>query len=145
MYALILSIALCGVGAGDRQVPTVMDALTTIEMIDKLAGVDSVQGVMTLDRSGYVLGIVVERVPRPLGHRGRYSTPGAWAVLPTGVCDDKDDCKKKIERLCKDAGHGGAKEETVDITPHDDGGATCSGDCKHNGAVAFVTCGPAKP
>ena len=140
MYALILSIALCGTTA-----PVADNIQKTIELIHKRAG-GCVEGVFTVDNSGYVLGVVLERIPRPLGHRDHTVTPGAWRVLPVGICDDLGDCERKVKQLCKDAGHCGVTEGTVTITKHDDGGATCSADCSCNGAVAFATCNaPAKP
>ena len=65
-------------------------------------------------------------------------------MLPLGVCDDRDDCKKKIDDLCKKAGHGGVKPKSVELTDHKSGGTTCSGACANNGAIGFVTC-DAKP
>ena len=101
-------------------------------------------GVFTVDAAGHVL--MFERIPRPFGNRGKGKS-FAWPVLPvSGICDDTDDCFKKVDELCKEAGHGGAKKKTVEITQHADGGATCSADCERNGAVAFATCkAPEKP
>ena len=59
-----------------------------------------------------------------------------------GTCDTQDDCEDKTDEMCKKAGHGGAKANSVKISFHSDGSKTCSASCKDNGAVAFVTCDP---
>jgi hypothetical protein len=81
------------------------------------------------------LETVLSRIPR-----ARLSTGRAEHKAPTGTCDTDGECKDKIEELCKRDGHGGVKSDTVKIVVHADGSKTCSGDCKDNGAIAFVTC-----
>jgi len=69
----------------------------------------------------------------------------SWSPIryrPNGACDSQSECRKKVEELCKGAGHRGAQSLTVTVTTHSDGSKTCSGDCKGNGAIAFVTCNP---
>jgi len=86
-----------------------------------------------------------ERIRRPQGNRGRYArgkVSTSYPILLLGVCDDKDDCYKKTDELCEQAGHDGAEKKSVELTEHADGGSTCSADCLANGAVAFVTCKP---
>ena len=145
MTTILLSIALCAVPAGDVPDPVRTNIDKTIEMIHQRSGMDSIEGVFRVDHSGQVLDMLLERVCRPYGQRGRYSTPHSCPVLATtGICDDLGDCEKKVKELCKEAGHCGVTEGTVSITNHDNGGATCSGDCSCNGAVAFATC-PGKP
>ena len=139
MYALILSIALCGVAGGDVQDPVRTNILSTIEMIRSVAGVQTVSGVFAVDNAGHIT--MFERIPRRMPSRDHTATPGAWPVLPVGVCDSDAECKAKVKKLCKDAKHCGVKEGTVSITTHDNGSKTCSGDCSCNGAIAFVACG----
>jgi hypothetical protein len=64
------------------------------------------------------------------------------ARRPLGSCDSTDDCEKKIDEMCRDAGHNGVDRDTVQVITHVDGSKTCSGDCTSNGAIAFVTCNP---
>ncbi len=59
-----------------------------------------------------------------------------------GACDSDAECEQETGDMCASAGHGGVQDDTIEISTHDDGSKTCSGDCQENGAVAFVTCSP---
>lgn len=61
-------------------------------------------------------------------------------VCPHGACDSLEECDEEMDQACTDSGNGGVDSETVELTTHDDGSITCSGDCLENGAVAFQTC-----
>ena len=67
---------------------------------------------------------------------------GSGGFKIAGTCDSDDECEKKTDEMCDQAGHDGVNVTTVQITVHADGSKTCSGDCNSNGAVAFVTCSP---
>ena len=72
-------------------------------------------------------------------------TWSSLAVGAYGTCDSDKDCERKTDEMCKNAGHKGVKPSTAKVTIHLDGSKTCAGDCKANGAIAFVTCDPTVP
>lgn len=81
----------------------------------------------------------------PLGALGQLLVGNVDSVSwvnydPTGTCDSNRECERKVQDMCTDAGHGGVKPTTVKVTVNLDGSKTCSGDCRNNGAIAFVTC-----
>jgi len=61
----------------------------------------------------------------------------------SSACDSTSDCENRTGEMCSAAGHAGVVASTVQITMHQDGSKTCSGDCQSGDAVAFVTCGGA--
>jgi hypothetical protein len=61
----------------------------------------------------------------------------------SSACDSTHDCEHRTGEMCSAAGHTGVVSNTVQITMHQDGSKTCSGDCQSGDAVAFVTCGGA--
>jgi hypothetical protein len=114
------------------------------------AGATETMTVMTWDGLGDGRHIIVDPARatsaeiRERVASGRFDSV-SWhhrARRPLGSCDSQQDCEQKTEQMCKDAGHDGVDEETVQVTTHVDGSKTCSGDCNSNGAVAFVTCNP---
>jgi hypothetical protein len=85
---------------------------------------------LNTQKYGYMWDVVKEDDGSPL-----------WWAVPLDACASIEDCTDATEEMCKNAGHGGVQEDTVEITQHaNDSGATCSGDCDNNGAVAFVDC-----
>ena len=56
-------------------------------------------------------------------------------LRPLGACDSDEECFEATDEACKQYGHEGADEESVEISAD-----LCSADCLENGAVALVAC-----
>ncbi len=117
-----------------------------LEMIEKAGRLvpGDISGVVELNENGE-WRFMLERFPtRPtLRERAQLGKPVGRSkpCLPTGACDSLSECEAELDTICSNAKHGGVDPKTVEITKHaNDDGKTCSGDCKQNGAVAFIDC-----
>jgi hypothetical protein len=140
-----------------RQARLVDFRMAPLEQVKKInhhlrdrAGAVETMTVMSWDGIGDGCHLVVDSSrATPAEIRARLASGSfdsvSWhrrARRPTGSCDSTEDCEKKINEMCRDAGHNGVDRDTVQVVTHIDGSKTCSGDCKSNGAIAFVTCNP---
>jgi len=141
LAALIILVMIGSVARADeplRPAPLIdetdVDAVRWQEYEAKRAWFDRVGKRMVLH--GRREGVVTRTVGGRL--QGTIAPP---SIYTNAACDSKQECEKKVDELCESAGHGGRKDS--EITDHGNGESTCSGHCKDNGAVAFVTCNPA--
>ncbi len=154
-FALVQALASEQAGAGSvRAVDFRMAPLEQVKKVNTLLrdrnGAGETMTVMSWQGEGdgqHLILPAAQVTPRTL--RGQLASGSIHGVswfrrgeAPHGSCDSQSECEKKMEEMCKDAGHTGVKKTSVTITIHVDGSKTCSGDCASNGAVAFVTCNP---
>jgi len=149
--------------------PTVSSQSSETGMVDfRMAPLEQVKKISLhlweRNGAGEALTVMIPRTTRDAGHHllitEADATPAnvsgqlasgsfdsvSWfrrgAERPFGACDSQEECTEETDEMCENAGHEGVDEDTVTVTVHADGSQTCSGDCTHGGAVAFVNCSP---